>query len=112
MIFFLSFCIFIIGLYCVITRKNLLKIVMGIVIMEYAVNFFLVLLGYKMGGIAPIITQEKVEVGRFVDPLPQALVLTAIVISIATLAFMVSLVVRIYQRYHTFDVTQIKKLRG
>ncbi|MBC7190353.1 NADH-quinone oxidoreductase subunit K [Candidatus Aerophobetes bacterium] len=111
MLFFLSFVIFLIGLYCVITRKNLLKIVMGIVIMEYAVNFFLVLLGYQMGGVAPIITRG-VEKAKFVDPLPQAMVLTAIVISIATLAFIVAVCIRIYQRYHTFDVTEIRRLKG
>jgi multisubunit Na+/H+ antiporter MnhC subunit len=111
MIFFLSFVIFLIGLYCVITKKNLLKIVMGIVIMEYAVNFFLILLGYKMGGVAPIVV-EGVREARFVDPLPQAMVLTAIVISIATLAFIVAICIRIYERYHTFDVTEIRRLKG
>jgi len=111
MLFFLSFLIFLIGLYCVAIKKNLLKIVMGIVIMEYAVNFFLILLGYRMGGVAPIVT-EGVEEAKFVDPLPQAMVLTAIVISIATLALIVAICMRIYQRYHTFDITEIKRLKG
>ena len=111
MLFFLSFVIFLIGLYCVVTKKNLLKIVMGIVIMEYAVNFFLVLLGYRMGGVAPIVTRGVKE-AKFVDPLPQAMVLTAIVISIATLAFIVAICIRIYQRYHTFDITEIRRLKG
>ncbi|HHF97878.1 MAG: sodium:proton antiporter [Candidatus Asgardarchaeia archaeon] len=111
MIFFLSFVIFLIGLYCVVIKKNLLKIVMGIVIMEYAVNFFLVSLGYRKDGVAPIVT-EGVKEAKFVDPLPQAMVLTAIVISIATLAFIVAMCIRIYQRYHTFDVTEIRKLKG
>jgi len=111
MIFFLSFVVFLIGLYCVITKKNLLKIVMGIVIMEYAVNFFLVLLGYRMGGVAPIVV-EGIREAKFVDPLPQAMVLTAIVISIATLAFIVAICIRIYEKYHTFDVTEIRRLKG
>ncbi|RLE13737.1 cation:proton antiporter [Candidatus Aerophobetes bacterium] len=111
MLFFLSFVVFLIGLYCVVIRKNLLKMVMGIVIMEYAVNFFLILLGYRMGGVAPIVTEEA-KVAKFVDPLPQAMVLTAIVISIATLAFIVAICIRIYQRYHTFDVTEIRRLKG
>ena len=111
MIFFLSFVIFLIGLYCVITKKNLLKIVMGIVIMEYAVNFFLVLLGYRKAGVAPIVV-EGARKANFVDPLPQAMVLTAIVISIATLAFIVAMCIRIYEKYHTFDVTEIRRLKG
>jgi len=111
MLFFLSFLVFLIGLYCVVTKKHLLKIVMGIIIMEYAVNFFLVLLGYRMGGVAPIVT-EGVKGARFVDPLPQAMVLTAIVTSVATLALIVAICMRIYQRYHTFDVTEIRRLKG
>ena len=111
MIFFLSFVLFLVGLYCVLIKKNLLKIVMGIVIMEYSVNLFLILLGYKKEALPPIITEGAKAVG-FVDPLPQALVITAIVISIATLALIVSLCIRIYQRYKTFDITKIRKLKG
>jgi len=111
MIFFLSFILFLVGLYCVLIKKNLLKIVMGIVIMEYSVNLFLILLGYKKGGLPPIITAGAGKV-NFVDPLPQALVITAIVISIATLALIVSLCMRIYQKYKTFDISKIRKLKG
>lgn len=111
MIFFLSFILFLIGLYCVLIKKNLLKIVMGIVIMEYSVSLFLILLGYKKGGFPPIITAGAKEV-TFVDPLPQALVITTIVISIASLALIISLCMRIYQKYKTFDITKIRKLKG
>ena len=111
MIFFLSFVLFLVGLYCVLIKKNLLKIVMGIVIMEYSANLFLILIGYKKGGLPPIIV-EGVKAADFVDPLPQALVITAIVISIATLALIVSLCMRIYQKYKTFDITKIRRLKG
>ncbi len=111
MLFFLCFVLFLIGLYCVLIKKNLLKIVMGIVIMEYSVNLFLIMVGYKAGAIAPIITREAGRPG-YVDPLPQALVITAIVIGIATLALIVALCMRIYQRYKTFDITKIRRLRG
>jgi multicomponent Na+:H+ antiporter subunit C len=47
-----------------------------------------------------------------VDPLPQALVLTSIVIGLGTLALMVSLVIRLYEKHGTFDMSQISKLRG
>jgi len=111
MIFFLSFILFLVGLYCVLIKKNLLKMVMGIVIMEYSVSLFLILLGYKKGGFPPIVT-AGVEGTNFVDPLPQALVITAIVISIASLALITSLCMRIYQKYKTFDITKIRKLKG
>jgi len=47
-----------------------------------------------------------------VDPLPQALVLTSIVISLATTALVIAIALRIYEKYHTFDITKIRRLRG
>ena len=47
-----------------------------------------------------------------VDPLPQAMVLTSIVIGLGVLALLVALCVRLYQRYGTFDVTRMRRLRG
>ena len=100
-----------IGIYCVAVKKNLIKIIIGVAIMEYAVNLFLVVLGYRKGGVAPIV-QAGVENPIYVDPLPQALVLTAIVIGLATTALMIAIAMRIYDRYGTFDVTKIRKLKG
>jgi multisubunit Na+/H+ antiporter MnhC subunit len=111
MVYFLCFLLLLIGLYCIVTKKNLLKIIIGLVIVEYAVNLFLVLLGYKTGGHAPIINLEVPD-WIYVDPLPQALVLTAIVIGLAVLALVVAIALRIYERYGTFDITEIRRLRG
>ena len=110
-VYFMSFLLLLIGLYCIITKKNLIKIIIGLVIVEYAVNLFLVLLGYKTGGHAPIINLAAPK-WIYVDPLPQALVLTAIVIGLAVLALTVAIALRIYERYGTFDITQIRRLKG
>jgi multicomponent Na+:H+ antiporter subunit C len=122
MLYALCFLLFMIGLYCAVVKKNMVKIVVGILIMEYAVNLFLVMLGFRAGGIAPIIdkTHLDAETGRIaasfinssVDPLPQALVLTAIVISLGSLALMISICIRTYEKYGTFDITEIRRLRG
>ena len=91
--------------------------------MENAVNMFLVLLGYRAApgreSLAPIMTpQIGRELGyeRFarlsVDPLPQALVLTSIVIGVSVVALMVVMAVRLHQKYGTFDLTKIRELRG
>lgn len=115
MIYLLTFVLFSIGLYGVVTKKNTVKIVIGLVIMEYAVNLFLILLGYREGGIAPIIEKgQAIEefAAATVDPLPQALVLTAIVIGLGVLTLMVSLCIRLYERYGTFDVSEMKRLKG
>ncbi len=122
MLYALCFLLFVIGLYCAVVKKNMVKIVIGIMVMEYAVNLFLIMLGYRFGGIAPIIDKGQLEpgagqltaafLGSCVDPLPQALVLTAIVISLGSLALMISIFIRTYERYGTFDITKIRRLRG
>lgn len=105
------FLLLLIGIYCIVVKKNLLKIIIGLAIVEYAVNLFLVVLGYKTGGHAPIINLSAAD-WIYVDPLPQAMVLTSIVIGLAVLAITVAIALRIYERYGTFDITEIRRLRG
>jgi multicomponent Na+:H+ antiporter subunit C len=122
MLYALCFLLFMIGLYCAVVKKNMVKIVLGIMIMEYAVNLFLIMLGYVTGGVAPIISRSDYNVAAqrvadsflsaSVDPLPQALVLTSIVISLGSLALMISICIRTYAKYGTFDITEIRRLRG
>ena len=111
-IFILATLLFLIGLYGVLVKRNLIKIIIGLVIMEYAVNLFFALVGFREGGTAPIVTEGLSDKVIFVDPLPQALVLTAIVIGLGTTALMVSIAVRIHEKYNTLDVRKIRKLRG
>jgi len=98
-----------------VLQKNIVKIILGLMIMEYSVNLFLILLGYRKGGIPPIM-DKNMELSEFVkkavDPLPQALVLTSIVIGLGILSLMVAIAIRLYQRYGTFDITEMKKLKG
>ena len=110
-IYFMCFLLLLIGLYCVVIKKNLLKIVIGIAIIEYAINLFIVIIGYKWDGHAPLINAGAPD-WIYVDPLPQALVLTAIVIGLATLMLIISLCVKLYEKYGTLDITEIRKLRG
>lgn len=110
-IYFLCLILFCIGLYCILRKRNLIKIIIGLGIVEYAVNLFFILVGYRMHGRAPILSKSQ-EVLNMVDPLVQALVLTAIVIGLASTALIVSIAIRIYEKYGTFDITKIRKLRG
>ncbi|MFC1539108.1 sodium:proton antiporter [Candidatus Latescibacterota bacterium] len=103
------------GLYAVLAKKNLVKIVIGLLIIEYAVNLMLILVGYKSGGTAPIVTSVEHaahESLSFVDPLPQALIVTSIVIGLGTTAMVISLCLRLYEKYGTFDILQIRRLKG
>ena len=115
MIYTLCLILFMVGLYGVLVKKNIIKIVLGLIIMEYAVNLFLILLGYRSGGVAPIITKGTSMLefaGNSVDPLPQAMVLTAIVIGLGVTALMVAMCIRLYERYGTFDITKMRRLKG
>ncbi|MDD5680779.1 MAG: sodium:proton antiporter [Candidatus Omnitrophica bacterium] len=109
--YFMCFLLFTVGLYCVLRKRNIIKIAMGIMIAEYAVNLFLILVGYRMEGRSPILAPDQ-EILNMVDPLPQALVMTSIVIGLAVTAVLVALAIRIYEKFGTFDITKINKLNG
>ncbi len=103
--------LFCIGLYCVLRKRNLIKIIIGLGIIEYAVNLFFILVAYRSYGRAPILAKDQ-QVLNMVDPLPQALVLTSIVIGLAVTALIVAIAIRIFEKYATFDITKIRRLRG
>jgi len=109
--YLLCLVLFSIGLYCILRKRNLIKIIIGIGIVEYAVNLFFILVGYRTGGRSPIFARDQV-ITNMVDPLPQALVLTSIVIGLAVTALLVAIAIRIYEKYGTFDITKINKLKG
>ncbi len=110
-IYFMCLILFCIGLYCILVKRNLIKIIIGIAIAEYAVNLFFILAGYRFKGRAPIHAPDQI-IENMVDPLPQALILTAIVIGLATTALIVAIAVRLYEKYGTFDITKIRRLKG
>ena len=96
-----------IGLYAVIFKRNLIKIVIGLTLIESGVNLFLITLGYREGSIAPIYTNNPGKIMAL--PIPQALTLTSIVIGVAVLALMLSLIIHIYRHYGTLDVRKLAK---
>jgi multisubunit Na+/H+ antiporter MnhC subunit len=110
-VYLLCFLLFLVGLYGVITSRNLVKIVISLSIMEFSTFLFFTLIGYVDGGVAPIVNPSD-PAKVYVDPLPQALVLTAIVIGLATTALLMAVIIRIYRKYKTFDIREINNLRG
>lgn len=109
--YIMCFILFLVGLYGVITRRNLVKIAVSLSIMEISTFLFFALLGYVDNGVAPIVDPAD-PVKTYVDPLPQALVLTAIVIGLATTAMLMAIIIRLYRKYGTFDIREIKNLKG
>ena len=115
MIYSLCLLLILVGLYGVVASRQTVKIVISLLIMQHGVHLLLLLIGYRDGGSPPIVDSGQAVTtfaGLAVDPLPQALVLTSIVIGLGVLALMVALCVRLYERYGTFDVTEIRRLRG
>ena len=101
-----SAALIIIGLYSAIFIDNIIKKIIGISFIEEGVNLFIVAIGYKAGGIVPILMPGMDTSWFSVNaayPLPFGLVLTSIVIGASTLAVMLALVMVLYKRYGTLS---------
>lgn len=98
------------GFYIVVFRRNLIKLIMGVAMMASGVNLFIVALGYRTGGNAPIYTD--VPSGPMVLSVPQALTLTSIVINVAVLALMLTMVIHTYRNTGDIDSEKSRRLKG
>lgn len=111
--YFAAVLLIVLGLYTILFKKDLIKIVLGMGLMDYGINLFIVSIGFNDGGTAPLFTiSELVSGAYFVDPVPQALTLTSIVIGACVEAMALSLIIRIYQYYKTRNADEIRRLRG
>ena len=99
-----------IGLINLLLQKNLIKKILGLNIMDTAMYLFLALKGYVVGRKAPIVVDGIQSVEAYVNPIPSGLVLTGIVVSVSVTALMLSLTIRLYQRYRTLDLDEISVL--
>lgn len=100
--------LFCLGLYTVIVRRNIIKKLIGLNIMETSVFFFYISLGYLNGGIAPI-RVEGADPSRMVNPIPQALILTGIVVAVSVTALALAMVILLYRQYGTLDVDRLMR---
>lgn len=105
-----------IGFYALVFKRNTIKIAMGASIIASAINLFLISLGYRQGGVVPIFTGAAIAASdaqsRMVLPVPQALTLTSIVISLAVTALMLSFSIMIYKKTKTLDIKRIREVLG
>lgn len=102
-----SMILFGIGFSNLLMQKNLIKKIVGMNIMDTSVYLFLALKGYIVGRYAPIVTGGVQSVEAYINPIPSGLVLTGIVVSVSVTALMLSLTIRLYNRYHTLDLDEI-----
>jgi len=109
-----SFLLIIMGFYMLIFKKNLLKIVLGLSLVDSGINLLLISFGYRPGGTAPIFDTPTPAANAtpFVDPVPQALTLTSIVIGACVTALALSLVIKIYEGYGTINADKVRRLNG
>lgn len=108
-----AICLIVFGFYAMMMQKNIIRIVIGMNIVDYGLNLMLVSIGFNEGGTAPIYTLDQLTSGMyFVDPIPQALTLTSIVIGACVTAMSLALCMKIYREYGTLNSTEIRRLRG
>lgn len=111
--------LFSVGLLAVITRRNLVKIVMGLSLMESSTYLLLVSMAYRRGATAPVLagrptgrSEHQLVNGNVADPVLQNFCITAIVIGVAVTAVFLAVVVRVAQHYRSIDAHDIRELRG
>lgn len=111
--------LFCIGLYAVLTKCNLIKIVMGLSLMEASTYLLLLSFAYRAQGTAPVllnppsgVSPEQLANGTVADPVLQNFCLTAIVIGVAVTGVFLAVTVRIAQHYRTLDADRVRALRG
>lgn len=102
-----SVILFGIGFTMLLLHRNLIKKIMGMNIMDTAVYLFLASKGYIHGRMVPIVVNGIQDVSAYINPVPSGLVLTGIVVSVSTTALMLSLTIRLYERYGSLDLDEI-----
>ncbi|MBH16936.1 MAG: NADH-quinone oxidoreductase subunit J [Acidobacteria bacterium] len=112
--YFLTTVLLMVGLYGIVARQHLLRKLMAMNILQVAVIVFFIALSAKSGATVPVVIEDGLEinVASYVNPLPHALMLTAIVVSVSTTGVALALLIRIRRRYGTLSETMLlAKLR-
>lgn len=102
--------LFVIGFANLLLQKNLIKKIIGMNFIDTGTYLFLAEKGYITGRAAPIIKDGVQDAAYYINPIPSGLVLTGIVVSVSVTALMLSLTIRLYQRYHTLDMDEISTI--
>jgi len=103
-----AFGLILIGSAGIVLSTHLVRIIFGIALLEAGANLLLLLATYREGSPAPIIVDGRIP-AAMADPVPQALVLTAIVIGVGILALALSLALRVQRAYGTLDLREVRQ---
>ena len=103
-----SVVLMILGIYTLLITKHIIKMIVGLNLFEIGLNIFIITIGFNRTGVAPILTKVNSSSAlTFVDPLPQAIVLTAIVIGFGLTAVALVLAKKIYAEHQTYNIDEI-----
>ena len=112
--YWIAIILILIGFYAMIAKDNLIKKIIGLSIFQTAIFLLYISLadiGPLPRGTAPIVSEEMLSLGYvYVNPLPHVLILTAIVVAVATTAVALGLVIRMYEEYGTIEETEIMEI--
>jgi len=97
------------GIFAMVMYRHLIRIIFGLVLLEAGINLFLITIGFRANAVAPILVDGQMPTLAMVDPIPQALVLTAIVIGVGVQALALALVIKTYKAYGTLDTKQLSQ---
>lgn len=97
-----------IGAVGMVMSNHMFRMVLALAVAEAGVNLLVILAGFRGGAVAPILEPGALAL-PMVDPVPQALVLTAIVIGVGVQALAVGLLIRAFQAYRTLDVRELRR---
>ncbi len=100
-----------IGLWGILANKDMIRMIVGFSLFDLGVHIVMLSIGYINGGTAPIIESLSDAGKSYVDPVPQALVLTAIVIGLGITAFMLTYAVNMYVKKGTLEIDKYEELK-
>lgn len=98
------------GFYALVAKQNLIKKLLGLSIFQSAVFLLYITMSEREGGTAPIIQPGAAADQIYANPLPQVLILTAIVVGISTMALGLAIVVRIREEYDSIEDNEIRRM--
>lgn len=106
-----SMALFAIGFTMLVFSRNIMKKILGLNIVDTGVYLFLASMGYIEGKLTPIVPSTgDVNALEYINPIPQGLVLTGIVVSVSFSALMLALTVRLYKKYRTLNLDKIYEM--
>jgi multicomponent Na+:H+ antiporter subunit C len=111
--YWMTIVLMMVGLYAMLSKKNLVKKIIGMNILQTAVILFFISIGAKGSATLPIVlhgtdaNDHAVHAADYINPLPHVLMLTAIVVAVSTLGVALALAIKLFNRYQTLDEDEI-----